>query len=92
MLETLVAGIFSITNTFRIVAYIPQILRLAREPMAAHGVASSTWLMFFASHVATVAYAVIIVRDVAMAIVFLGNAIACALIVGLTLWRKQQRG
>ena len=80
----------SLVNSFRILAYVPQLLRIARDRSGVAGVACSTWLMFFASHLTTVVYAIVIARDVTMAVVFIGNATACAAVVGLTIWQRHR--
>lgn len=89
MIESSVTIAFSLVNSLRILAYMPQIFCIARDRSSVSGVACSTWLMFLASHLTTVAYAVVVARDTAMALVFLGNATACAAIVGLTIWRRR---
>jgi hypothetical protein len=66
---------FSVTNACRIVAYIPQIVRLALDRGGSCGVSCWTWSLFFISNVATAVYASIVLRDSWMTIVFTANTI-----------------
>jgi hypothetical protein len=81
---------FSMVNTFRVIAYVPQILRIMRDGTGAHAVAISTWMLFLISHLTTVAYAVVVAEDLRMAAIFMANAVCCAAIVGLAQWKRIQ--
>ena len=86
-------SVFAAFNTLRIVAYVPQIARIARDEGGATAISYTTWGLFAASHLSTVAYALLSARDWAMALVFVGNAACCAAIILLTaLKRRQFRG
>jgi len=81
---------FSMVNTFRVIAYVPQILRILRDGTGAHAVAISTWMLFLISHLTTVAYAVVVAEDLRMAAIFAANAACCAAIVVLAHWKRMQ--
>lgn len=76
---------FSVTNACRIVAYMPQIVRLTLDRSGSSGVSCATWSLFFISNAATAAYAAIVLRDSWMAIIFTANTVSCFTIVALTL-------
>lgn len=84
----LIVFCFSLANTLRILAYFPQIRALARDSSSAAAVACSTWVIFFFSNIATVAYAVLVLRDLWMTTIFSANSICCAAIVCLVLRRR----
>lgn len=80
---------FAATNGLRIVAFVPQIVSLIRDDSGAVAVSCCTWTLFFISHVATVAYAGVVLSEQWMCLVFTVNAVCSAAIVFLTLLRRQ---
>jgi hypothetical protein len=85
-----VISTFTLINSLRILAYIPQILRAARDNGGAKAISIVTWELFLLSHLTTIAYAVVCVGDLLMALIFLGNALACLAIVGITLLKRRR--
>jgi uncharacterized protein with PQ loop repeat len=81
--------IFAITNGLRVVAYLPQIVRLARDQSGAAAVSCSTWILFLLSHISTVAYAALVLGDAWMTFAFAANAMCSLAIVILTLVRRR---
>ena len=80
--------LFTVTNTFRVLAYVPQIMRIARDGGRAEAISFGTWAIFALSNLSTVAYAILVVDDRRMAVVFGANALACLLIVGMTAYKR----
>ena len=80
---------FTATNSLRVVAYIPQIARLARDRSGAAAVSFCTWMLFLVSHLTTSAYAGVVLSDAWMCQVFAANAMCCAAIVALTFTRRR---
>lgn len=81
---------FSCANALRIVAYVPQIIRVLRDRQGATAVACSTWLLFLVSNATTVLYAIVVLRDQYMAIIFSANSICCFFIVLLTIRQRHK--
>jgi len=81
---------FTLCNAVRALAYLPQILRIIQDPDGARAISCATWSLFAISHLTTVAYALLAVHDWTMAAVFGGNALACALIICLTLLKRRR--
>jgi hypothetical protein len=79
---------FAIANGGRVIAYVPQILRVCRDPNGGAAVSLTTWTFFTAANVATVIYALTALDDVVTASVFGLNAVGCLLIVALTAIRR----
>ena len=75
---------FALLNGGRTVAYVPQMVRVYRDPHDAAAVSLLTWVLFAAANAATVCYALTVSEDRIMAIVFALNALSCLAIVGLT--------
>ncbi|WP_293809271.1 hypothetical protein [uncultured Bosea sp.] len=86
----LAATAFALCNAVRALAYLPQILRIIQDPDGARAISCATWSLFAISHLTTVAYALLAAHDWTMAAVFGVNALACATIIGLTLYKRRR--
>lgn len=80
--------VFTICNTARVFAYLPQIVKISQDTQGATAISYMTWGLFGVSHLSTVAYAVLVVDDWRMAAVFAANTLCCVVIVGLTAWKR----
>lgn len=83
-------GLFTVFNAVRVVAYLPQIAKIAVDTNGASAVSITTWSMFALSHASTMAYAVLSVGDIALAAIFGVNTAFCVLIAGLTVLRRRR--
>jgi hypothetical protein len=79
---------FALLNGGRVVAYVPQMIRVYRDPHDAAAVSVATWALFAAANVATVCYALVVAGDRAVAIVFALNAVGCLAIVAMTVCKR----
>lgn len=79
---------FTAINSVRVIAYVPQIMRVARDTDGAQAISCTTWIMFALSHLSAVAYAMLTVDDRWMAMVFAANFIASTSILTLTLYKR----
>ena len=84
--------LFAACHLMRFVAYLFQLVRLARNPAAGGSVCTTTWALFAASNVATLIYAVEVVADGLMAVVFGINTLFCLAILGLARSHAPLRG
>jgi hypothetical protein len=84
----LALALFTACNSVRILAYLPQILRVGRDTNGATAISYTTWVLFGFSHLSTAGYALLVVRDPLMAAVFVGNAACCVIILGLTAYKR----
>jgi hypothetical protein len=80
---------FAASNGLRVVAYVPQILQLARDESGAAAVSSCTWMLFLVSNLSTAAYASVVLDEPWMTLVFTTNAVFSAAIVSLILMRRR---
>lgn len=76
---TLVA--FTLCNSLRVMAYIPQIVRAAKDHSGAEAISFATWGLFLLSNISAIAYALMNVGDWTMAAIFSGNAVGCSAIL-----------
>lgn len=80
---------FAVLNGGRALAYLPQMIRVYRDPNGATAVSILTWALFAAANSATVGYALIVVGDSLMATVFALNAAGCLAIVAMTIVKRR---
>jgi hypothetical protein len=81
--------VFTVTNSVRVVAYLPQIAKIARDNSGAVAVSNATWLLFGFSHLSTVAYAAIVLNDLYMSVLFGANLLCCITIIALTIYKRR---
>jgi uncharacterized protein with PQ loop repeat len=81
-------GVFTVCNTLRVFAYLPQIVKISRDTHGADAISYTTWALFGLSHLSTMAYAIWVVSDWRMAAVFAANTLCCITILGLTAWKR----
>ncbi|MFN3688406.1 hypothetical protein [Salinarimonas sp.] len=86
----LAALAFGACNAVRILAYVPQIACILRDRGDAAAVSCLSWALFAVSHLTTMIYAVAVLGDHLMALMFAGNSLACAAIVGLTAAKRRR--
>jgi hypothetical protein len=80
--------LFTACNSARIMAYVPQLFRVARDSDGARAISYLTWVLFAISNLSTVGYALFVVHDLRIAAVFGANAISCAAIVAITAYKR----
>jgi hypothetical protein len=69
-LEEITLALFAACNSFRVVAYVPQILKAANDKNGASSISFMTWFLFPLAHLSTVAYALINRSDWGLAACF----------------------
>ena len=81
---------FTLCNSLRVVAYVPQIAKAARDRSGAEAISFGTWGLFLVSHASATAYALVNKKDWTMASVFLGNAAGCGAILLIAAWKRSR--
>jgi hypothetical protein len=81
---------FTICNSLRVLAYLPQISRAATDQSGAQAISFATWSLFLFSNVSAVAYALVNKDDWTMAVLFLANAVGCSAILLIGAWKRSQ--
>ena len=82
--------VFTLCNSLRMLAYLPQITRAARDRSGAEAISFITWGLFLFSNSSAVAYALVNTQDLTMAVVFTGNALGCATILLIAAWKRSR--
>jgi hypothetical protein len=89
-MEEITLALFAACNSVRVVAYLPQILRAVADKNGASAISYTTWSLFLAAHLSTVAYALINHPDWGLAACFAGNAVSCATILSVARWKRRK--
>jgi hypothetical protein len=80
-IEDISMAAFTLCNSFRVVAYLPQIAKAAKDRSGAEAISFGTWGLFLVAHVSAMTYAIVNQKDWTMASLFLGNVIGCGAIL-----------
>jgi hypothetical protein len=85
-------AVFTLFNTLRFLAYVPQIARALKDRSGAQAISLGTWSLFLVSHLSAMAYAIVNQHDWTMATLFLLNGMGCALIIAIATVKRSQYG
>jgi hypothetical protein len=83
-------AMFTLCNSLRVLAYVPQITKAAADRSGAKALSFSTWGLFLLSNASAVAYALVNRADWTMATMFFANGIGCATILVIGAWKRSQ--
>jgi hypothetical protein len=81
-------AIFTLCNSIRVLAYVPQITKAATDQSGAKAISFGTWSLFLISNISALAYALVNKDDWTLAAMFLGNAAGCAAILSIAAWKR----
>jgi hypothetical protein len=82
--------LFTFFNSLRIVSYLPQIWRVARDTQGASCISYMTWMLWTAANASTSLYAFANLGDLMLGLVTLANTVCCLAVIGLTLFKRRQ--
>jgi hypothetical protein len=80
--------IFTAFSAVRMVSYVPQILRIARDSNGATAISYCTWLIWLGANASTVLYAIVNLRDAWLAFVSASYAVCRAIVIVLTVLKR----
>jgi hypothetical protein len=83
-----IGWLFVTVNAVRTAAYLPQIWTAFTSSDGARGVSTLTWGYFALSHLTGAAYSLDVVHDPKLFGAFLGNFVACSMLLGVVVWRR----
>ena len=75
-------GAFAFFSVLRLIAYMPQIVKIAQDKTGAKAISNMTWMLFAISHLATALYAMAALQNLVIGAVFIANTMCCLVIVG----------
>src|ERR1700746_1716955 len=90
MIADITLAAFTLCNSLRVVAYVPQIAKALRDRSGAEAISFGTWSLFLVSHASAMAYAFVNKEDWTMASMFLCNAIGCCVIIAIAAWKRSR--
>jgi hypothetical protein len=73
----------------RMLAYVPQIMRVARDTNGASAISYTTWILWTGANIATALYAAVNLGDSYMALVSAVYATCCITVIVLTALKRQ---
>jgi hypothetical protein len=83
-------AVFTLSNSVRVLAYVPQITKAATDQGGAKAISFGTWGLFLVSNISAVAYALVNKGDWTLAAMFLANAAGCATILSIAAWKRSR--
>jgi hypothetical protein len=81
---------FAACNALRVVAYLPQMLKLYCHPGAAASFSYASWWLFTAANASTAAYGQLVVGDAVLAVLSAFSAACCVVLIGIASWRQRR--
>lgn len=87
MIEPIPIGAYALTNSLRIVGYLPQIVAVLRASDPAEAVSLAFWTV---ANMTTRAYSAVILKDFLTMAVFSGNSVCCAVVVSIVAWKRRR--
>ena len=89
MLADLAYYLFTGFNGLRVISYVPQIRRVARDTSGASAISYTTWGSWTAANSSTGFYAVTNLGDPLLAAISLLSAAGCVAVIGLTAIKRR---
>lgn len=86
-----IGWLFVTVNAARTAACVPQIRATFTSSDGARGVCTLTWGCFALSHLTGAAYSLDVARDPRLFGAFLGNFVACSVLLGVVVWRRHRQ-
>lgn len=84
-------GLYFLTNTFRLVSYVPQIVQIYRQNDDVKAISLWTWGMWTASNFTTALYAALVLPqlDLLLVLLNLGNSLGCLSVIVLVIMKRR---
>ena len=82
--------VFTVFNALRLVSYLPQIYKIARDTNGAATISYSTWILWTAANGSTAIYSFTNLGDITLAWTNGLNALCCIVVITLTAFKKRQ--
>jgi hypothetical protein len=83
-------ALFAACKSARVLAYIPQVVSVARANDGARAISCMTRCSFTIANLSTVSYALLFLSDWRTAAIFGANAACCLIIVALTTYERMR--
>jgi hypothetical protein len=90
-LLSLVTALYAGSSALRLLAYLPQIVAIARDRTGAHAISLLTWTFWGVSHAITAVYSALLLKDTLLVSMMIGNTLGCVAVVWATMMRRWPR-
>jgi len=86
----IVYDLFTVFNTLRVVSYLPQMYKIARDATGAAAISYSTWILWTAANGSTAIYSFTNLGDITLAWTNGLNTLCCAAVIMLTAFKRRR--
>jgi uncharacterized protein with PQ loop repeat len=90
MSSDIVYDLFTVCNTLRLVSYLPQMYKIARDTSGASAISYSTWILWTAANGSTAIYSFTNLGDITLAWTNGVNALCCTAVITLTAFKRRR--
>lgn len=81
---------FAVFSALRVVSYVPQIRKVARDQNGASAISYATWGLWTCANTATASYAAVNLQDIYLSTVSGLYAFCCVVVIGITMHKRKQ--
>jgi hypothetical protein len=82
--------LFTVFNALRVISYLPQMYRIARDTSGASAISYSTWILWTAANGTTAIYSFTNLGDLTLAWTNGLNALCCTAVITLTAFKRHR--
>jgi uncharacterized protein with PQ loop repeat len=90
MIEQMIIGTYAAVNSLRVFSYLPQIAKVFHAPDRAEAISLFTWSFWTLSNLTTAAYGAVILEDVLLVVMFVGNTICCTVVITIVAFKRKR--
>lgn len=87
---TLITMMYLFFNVARVLSYLPQIYTISKENNKVTAISLMTWIFWTCANLTTAIYAQIEVHDTMLALINYGNALCCAIVVLMVVYKRKK--
>jgi hypothetical protein len=80
--------LFTVFNALRVVSYLPQMYKIARDTTGAAAISYSTWILWTGANGSTAIYSLINLGDITMTWINELNTLCCTAVITLTAFKR----
>jgi hypothetical protein len=90
MISDVAYDLFTVFNALRLVCYLQQIYKIARDTTGARAISYPTWILWTTANSSTAIYALTHPGDITLAWIYGLNALCCTIVIALTAFKQRQ--
>jgi hypothetical protein len=90
MISDVAYDLFTVFNALRLVCYLQQIYKIARDTTGARAISYPTWILWTAANSSTAIYSLTHPGNFTLARIYGLNALCCTIVIALTALKQHQ--